>query len=78
MPITLPAQVERLVEEHMATGRYRSPEEVLVAALERLRDEKDFVADLQAAMADEAAGRLRDFEEIDAELRARHGLPPLT
>jgi putative addiction module CopG family antidote len=75
MPITLPTKVERLVQEQLARGRYSSTEEVLVAALERLRHEEDIFADLQAAIDDEAAGRLRDFEEVDAELRERYGLP---
>ncbi len=36
MDISLPAELTAIIEHHMATGGYHSPEEVVIAALQQL------------------------------------------
>ena len=38
-------------------------------------DHDQLMADLKASAEDEAAGRLRDAEEVMAEMAAKYGLP---
>ncbi len=66
--------IDELVEERLATGRYRSREEVLLNALRQLANHEQLLADLEAAAEDEAAGRLRDADEVMAEMAARFNL----
>ena len=66
--------IDELVEERLATGRYRSREDVLLRALRQLAHHEQLLADLEAAAEDEAAGRLRDADEVMAEMAARFNL----
>jgi len=66
--------IEKLVQEQLSTGKYRSREEVLVQALRKLAEHDQFMADLEAAAEDEAAGRLRDADEVMAEMAERFNL----
>lgn len=66
--------IDQLVQEQLATGKYRSREEVLVQALRQLAEHDQFMADLEAAAEDEAAGRLRDADEVMAEMAERFNL----
>ncbi len=66
--------IDQLVQEQLATGKYRSREEVLVRALRQLAEHDQFLADLEAAAEDEAAGRLRDADEVMAEMAERFNL----
>ncbi len=72
--IQLPPAVNKLVDARLATGRYRSREDVLLSALRELARHEQLVADLEASAEDEAAGRLRDAEEVMAEMAAKFGL----
>jgi len=66
--------IDELVEERLATGRYRSREEVLLKALRQLAYHEDLLADLEASAEDEAAGRLVDAEEVFAEMEAKYNI----
>ena len=66
--------IDQLVQEQLSTGRYRSREEVLVRALRNLAEHDQFMADLEAAAEDEAAGRVRDADEVMAEMAERFNL----
>ena len=66
--------IDQLVQEQLSTGRYRSREEVLVRALRNLGEHDQFMADLEAAAEDEAAGRVRDADEVMAEMAERFNL----
>jgi predicted transcriptional regulator len=65
----LSASVDRLVEERLATGRYRSREDVLLRALRELADHEQTLADVESGLADEKAGRVRDLADAVSELR---------
>ena len=66
--------VDQLVQDQLSTGKYRSRDEVLVQALRNLAEHDQFLADLEAAAEDEAAGRLRDADEVMAEMAQRFNL----
>lgn len=66
--------IEQLVNEQLSTGKYQSRDEVLVRALRNLAEHDQFMADLEAAAEDEAAGRLRDADEVMAEMAERFNL----
>ena len=71
----LSAVIDELVAERLATGRYLSREDVLVSALRQLADHEQLLADLEASAEDEAAGRLRDAEDVFAEIAEKYNLP---
>ena len=75
MRLTIAPDVDALVHAKLATGKYDSDEAVLRAALEALNRE-EHAARISEGHADIEAGRVRSFDESDAEFRKRHGLPP--
>ena len=66
--------IDQLVQEQLSTGKYRSREEVLVRALRNLAEHDQFMVDLEAAAEDEAAGRMRDADDVFAEMEAKYNL----
>jgi len=75
MNYPFPATIRQLVEERMESGRYTSEDEVLVSALQSLKEYDEAVADIQEGLDDEAAGRVRPLGEFDAEFRQTLRLP---
>ena len=75
MRISLTPELDRLVQEKLALGTYRSEEEVLQAALEALDAHERSVAAIAEGYADFQAGRFRSADDADVEFRARHNLP---
>jgi antitoxin ParD1/3/4 len=76
MSYALSAEVERRINEQMELGHYNSPDDLLLDALEALAERRDDIEAIEAGIADMEAGRLRPIEEVDAEIRAKHGFPP--
>ncbi len=74
MSYPFPPTLDRLIREELATGVYRSEDEVLVEAMQALRDRDETIAGIREGLADFTAGRVRVLGEIDAELRAKHGI----
>lgn len=73
------SDVQRLVDQHMATGLYASPDELLITALHQLAidpiDEEE-VAAIQEAFDAEARGEPSvSLEAAFAEVRAKYGIP---
>ena len=66
--------IEQLVHEQLSTGKYRSREEVLVRALRNLAEHDEFMADLEAAAEDDAAGRLFDAEDVFVEMERKFNI----
>ena len=56
MPYQLHADIERLVEDQIATGAYRSADEVLRAALEALQKSDSDLTKIQEAIDEWQAG----------------------
>ena len=74
MNLTLPPQIQKLIEDRVRSGRYQTPEDVVSAAVAQLdvREETgDFEpGELDALLAEgERDGESLDGEEVLAELR---------
>lgn len=73
MPYQFPPDLQHLVDVQMSTGRYRSQDQLIELALRTLDDYEQSVADIEAGIVDESAGRTRPLAEIAAEISLRHG-----
>jgi len=82
MTFEVPADVEKLIEQHMALGGYNSREEVLRDALDALsqfshdatdldREYEETVAAVREGLADVEAGRMRPLQDLIDEKRRR-------
>lgn len=75
MNVSLTPELEKFVEETVATGRYSSASEVVRASLRKLEEEERWKAYAKAKIAkgleDIAAGRIVTSEEFLAEIAAR-------
>lgn len=70
-----PASVSELIEKQLASGRYRSEDEVLEAALLRLDDELyDWPAVKEAIEALDAGDSGVSLDDAFQEVRRRHSL----
>ncbi len=74
MSYPFPPILDQLVREELATGVYRSEDEVLVEAMQALRDRDEAIAGIQEGLSDLEAGRVSPLRDVDAELRARHNI----
>ena len=67
--MTLPRQLEELIEIQVRSGLYRDATEVIRAGLEALQREHDLVAELDVELengfADFEAGRFKRFSSVD-------------
>lgn len=75
MTISLPPELDRILNEKLTSGQYGSVEEVLTAAFRALSDEEETIAAINEGNDDYLAGRYRSLEESDAEFRRVRGLP---
>jgi antitoxin ParD1/3/4 len=75
MAISLTPELEHIVHQKLATGRYKSAEDVLSAALRALNEEEETIAAISEGWEDVVAGRVEPWELADAEFRKKHGLP---
>jgi Arc/MetJ-type ribon-helix-helix transcriptional regulator len=69
----IPTQLQSLIDQRMATGRYGSQEDLLVQALHALDDYDQAVSEIQQGIDDETAGRMRPLAKVDADLRQKLG-----
>ncbi len=69
MTIELTSEMEQIIHEQIATGRYASAADVLRSALRQLRDLTDLESDIFAGIEDEAAGRMTNLDEFDSAFR---------
>jgi predicted transcriptional regulator len=76
MAYPFPPVLDQLVREELATGVYRSEDEVLVEAMQALRDRDEAIAGIREGLADLDAGRVRSLGDVDAELRTKHAIAP--
>ena len=74
MSYPFPPMLDRLVREELATGTYHSEDEVLVEAMQALRDRDEAIAGIREGLSDLDAGRVRLLDDVDAELRTKHGI----
>jgi Arc/MetJ-type ribon-helix-helix transcriptional regulator len=74
MSYPFPPALDRLVQEELATGAYRSEDDVLVEALQALRDRDEAIAGIREGLSDWGAGRVHSLNDVDMELRTMHGI----
>jgi Arc/MetJ-type ribon-helix-helix transcriptional regulator len=74
MSYPFPPMLDQLVREELATGAYHSEDDVLVEAMQALRDRHEAIAGIQEGLSDLDAGRVRSLGDVDAELRTKHGI----
>jgi antitoxin ParD1/3/4 len=74
MSYAFPPALDQLVREELATGVYHSEDEVLVEAMQALRDRNEAIAGIREGLADMDAGRVRPLRDVDAKLRAKHNI----
>jgi putative addiction module CopG family antidote len=75
MAYTFPPDIQELVGEQMASGQYRSEDEVLRDALRALSEEAEDLAAVQAAVAEWKAGdEGLPLDEAFDTLRKKHGV----
>jgi putative addiction module CopG family antidote len=77
MTISLTPELDQVLKEKLASGRYASVEEVLTAAFRALNEEEETIAAVLEGNADFEAGRYRTLEDADAEFREKYGIPPM-
>ena len=75
MSIDLSPEIWEEIQRHIASGSYRSPDDVLRDALAALRARELEVVAIQEGIDDMEAGRVRPFREFDRDFRQRNGLP---
>lgn len=69
MSYSFPPVLNRLVHEILASGAYRSEDELLIEAVQVLRDRDAAVAGIQEGIADMEAGRTHTLQEISKGIR---------
>lgn len=74
MSYLFPPVLDQLVREELATGVYHSEDDVLVEAMQALRDRDEAIAGIREGLSDLDAGRVRRLDDVDAELRTKHGI----
>ena len=74
MAYPFPPMLDQLVREELATGAYRSEDDVLVEAMQALRDRDEAIAGIREGLSDLDAGRVRSLGDVDAELRTKHAI----
>jgi hypothetical protein len=62
-----------LAEQVAATGRTRSPEELVRLWRERQREQTETIEALDESIADMEAGRVHPFDDVNNEIRRKHG-----
>lgn len=78
MTVDVSPETKQRLDQRLATGRYRSPDELLRVALDALADQErdaeraELVAELERSLEDERAGRTLSLQEFDAEFRAQY------
>ena len=72
--ILFPPELDRLVREELASGIYRSEDDLLLEAIQALRDRDEAIVGIQEGIADMNAGRVRSLEAVDVEMRKKYDI----
>jgi putative addiction module CopG family antidote len=72
MSIALPADLQRFVDQQVASGTYGSPDELITTAIQLLREHQARYAQLKADIEHGLQGEGIAAEKVFAELRAKY------
>ena len=75
MQINLSPETLKKIERFIASGKFRSPDDVVEAAVEEFCEPDDAIANIRQGLDDEAAGRLHSLADADAYLRRKNSIP---
>ena len=75
MDYQFPPDLKQLVTEQLATGQYRSEDDVLRDALLALKWRRAETAAIAEGIEDMEAGRYRSADEVNADIRRKHNFP---
>ena len=77
MPETLPQDLQDFVDHELASGRYQSTEDIVVAGLRLLqRDRQEALVGIQEGLGQMARGEGIPLDEAFDQIRKRHKIPP--
>ena len=72
MQVNIPSDLQPFVEQEFATGRYDNREDVLIQALQLLREEREQALEgIKQGLEDVAAGRIQSVKDAFAEIRGQ-------
>ena len=75
MQLQIPSELTQFVEGEVASGRFPTQEDVVVAGLRLLKqDREDAIAGIQEGIARWRRGEGASLDESFAKLRAKHGI----
>jgi putative addiction module CopG family antidote len=75
MPETLPEDLQAFVDCEMASGRYQSREDIVIAGLRLLqRDRHEALAGIEEGLAEMKRGEGIPLDQAFDEIRRRHGI----
>ncbi len=81
MQINVSEKDQELVEKLLASGKFKSSQEVVSKGLQSLTMlEEEYnatVADVQESLEDVKAGRVHSITDVDRTLREKHGFKPV-
>ena len=75
MAYQFPSDIHERVKANLATGKYRSEDDVLREALDALQRHDGELQAIQEGIDDMQAGRFRPLEQVGAEIRRKHSFP---
>jgi putative addiction module CopG family antidote len=77
MPRAWPPDLQDFVDRELATGRYRSTEEIVIAGLRLLkRDRQEALEGIREGLAESQRGEGIPLDEAFDRLRAKYNVPP--
>ena len=77
MPDTLPEDLQQFVDHELASGRYYSTDELVIAGLRLLqRDRHEAVEAVKEGLAEMERGEGIPLDEAFDEIRKRHDISP--
>jgi predicted transcriptional regulator len=70
MPLS--AKLRKVIAREMATGKYSSPEKLMLEALDALADRRSAIAGIARGLEDTKTGRTRTWHAAKRNLHKRH------
>jgi len=75
MPFQFPPDIQQSISAFIASGTFRTEEEVLREAIGLLSERQQDLASIKSGLDDIAAGSFRSAEESNEEFRKLHKIP---
>jgi predicted transcriptional regulator len=69
--LPLSAKLQKQIAKHMAAGEYRTPEDLMLEALDALADRKSALEGIARGLKDVKAGRMRPWRDCRRDLLKR-------